>query len=382
MTQTYTGSALSPTVTTVPAGLSYSLTGAPDTNAGSYPVTVTITEPGYSGTTSGTFVISKATATVTFSSLTQTYTGSALSPTVTTVPAGLSYSPTGYPDTNVGSYPVTATVTDPNYTGTASGTFTINKATATVTLVNLIQTYTGSALSPTVTTVPAGLSTSLTGAPDTKVGTYPVTATINDPNYTGSASGSFVIQSKAVKPTVTLTAWNNGLKITSALYNTTFTVQTTSSETGSEASSPVITLTTPTICSLAAQTVTMLTGTGTCELTATWGATDEYAAATATLKVTAKKVAPAVTISVPSSSAAEGSSFAVTTTAPSDDTGTLTITAAPASVCSISGTEVTMLTTKKPGTCTITAKWAASSDYDAASAKTAVTATAPAIAEQ
>src|SRR5208337_1080634 len=60
MTQTYTGSALSPTVTTNPPGLSYSLTGAPDTNAGSYPVTVTITEPGYSGTTRGTFVISKA----------------------------------------------------------------------------------------------------------------------------------------------------------------------------------------------------------------------------------------------------------------------------------------------------------------------------------
>jgi hypothetical protein len=375
MTQTYTGSALSPTVTTVPAGLSYSLTGAPDTNAGSYPVTVTITEPGYSGTTSGTFVISKATATVTFSSLTQTYTGSALSPTVTTVPAGLSYSPTGYPDTNVGSYPVTATVTDPNYTGTASGTFTINKATATVTLVNLIQTYTGSALSPTVTTVPAGLNASLTGAPDTKVGTYPVTATINDPNYTGSASGSFVIQKKAVAPTVTLTAWNNGVQIKSAAYNTTFTVQTTSSETGSEASSPVITLTTPTICSLAAQTVTMLTGTGSCELTATWAATDEYAAKTATLKVTAEKVKPTVTITAPSS-AAEGSTFAVTTTAPADDAGTLTITVKPATVCTVSGTNVTMKTTKEPGTCDITAKWAASSDYAAASATATTTATA------
>ena len=180
---------------------------------------------------------------------------------------------------------------------------------------------------------------------------------------------------------MTLTAWNKGLKITSALYNTTFTVQTTSSETGSEASNPVITLTTPTICSLAAQTVTMGTGTGTCELTATWAATDEYAAATATLKVAAKKVAPAVSITAPSS-AAEGSSFSVTTNAPADDTGTLTITATPATVCSISGTEVTMKTTKKPGTCTITAAWAASADYDAAKVTAKTTATAPAIAEQ
>ena len=59
------------------------------------------------------------------------------------------------------------------------------QATATVTLSKLTQTYTGSALSPTVTTVPAGLSYSLTGAPDTKAGSYPVTATINNSNYTG-----------------------------------------------------------------------------------------------------------------------------------------------------------------------------------------------------
>jgi hypothetical protein len=320
--------------------------------------------------------VNQATATVVLSNLTQTYTGSSLSPTVTTTPTGLNVTWTGAPDTNAGSYPVTATITDPNYTGSASATFTINKATATVTLVNLIQTYTGSALSPTVTTVPAGLNASLTGAPDTKVGTYPVTATVNDPNYTGSASGSFVIQRKAVAPTVTLTAWNNGVQIKSAAYNTTFTVQTTSSETGSEASSPVITLTTPTICSLAAQTVTMLTGTGSCELTATWAATDEYAAKTATLKVTAEKVKPTVTISVPSSSAAEGSTFAVTTTAPADDAGTLTITVKPATVCTVSGTNVTMKTTKEPGTCDITAKWAASSDYAAASATATTTATA------
>ena len=241
----------------------------------------------------------------------------------------------------------------------------------------MTQTYTGSALSPTVTTVPAGLSYSSTGYPDTAVGSYPVTATITNSNYTGSANGTFVIQKKAVKPAVTLTAWNNGRQIKSAPYNTTFTVQTTSSETGIEASSPVITVTpsSGSICTLAAQTVTMLTGTGTCELAASWAATDEYAAATATLKVTAKKAAPTVSISVPSS-AAEGSAFTVTATAPADDTGVLTITVKPASVCSVTGTEVTMKTTKTLGTCDITAKWAASSDYAAASATGTTTATA------
>ena len=41
---------------------------------------------------------------MTLSNLNQTYTGSALSPTVTTVPSGLSITPSGYPDTNAGSY--------------------------------------------------------------------------------------------------------------------------------------------------------------------------------------------------------------------------------------------------------------------------------------
>src|SRR5258708_770169 len=150
LTQTYTGSALSPTVTTAPSGLSFTLTGAPDTNAGSYPVSATVNDNNYTGSASGTFTIDKAPATVTFSNLTQIYTGSALSPTVTTAPSGLSFTLTGAPDTNAGAYPVSATVNDNNYVGSASGTFTINKAPATVTFSNLTQTYTGGALSPTV----------------------------------------------------------------------------------------------------------------------------------------------------------------------------------------------------------------------------------------
>ena len=224
LTQTYTGSALTPTVTTVPSGLSYSLSGAPDTGAGSYPVTATVTDPNYQGSASGTFNINQAAATVTLSNLTQTYTGSALTPTVTTVPSGLSYSLSGAPDTGAGSYPVTATVTDPNYQGSSSGTFMINKAAATVTLSNLTQTYTGSALTPTATTTPAGLAIVWTGAPDTNPGSYAVTATVNNPNYQGSASGTFTV--------------NQAPAITSA-NTTTFTVGTPGSFTVTTTGFPV-----------------------------------------------------------------------------------------------------------------------------------------------
>src|SRR4029079_17116640 len=90
-------------------------------------------------------------------------TGSALTPTATTVPAGLGLTWTGAPKTNAGSYPVTATIADANYTGAASGTFDITKAAATVTLGGLTQGYTGSALTPTATTVPAALGVTWEG---------------------------------------------------------------------------------------------------------------------------------------------------------------------------------------------------------------------------
>ncbi len=81
-----------------------------------------------------------------------------------------------------------------SYTG---GTVTVNKASATVTLGNLTATYTGSPISATATTNPAGLTVTLTyngsSTAPTAVGPYTVVATISDPNYTGSATGTLNI---------------------------------------------------------------------------------------------------------------------------------------------------------------------------------------------
>jgi MBG domain len=98
-----------------------------------------------------------------------------------------------------GTCSLTATkAADSNFLSATSGAFpvTLNKAPVTVTFSNLTQPYTGSALSPTVN-VPAGLTVVTTGFPDTNVGTYAVTATINDPNYYGSASDTFKINGAA-----------------------------------------------------------------------------------------------------------------------------------------------------------------------------------------
>jgi hypothetical protein len=75
-------------------------------------------------------------------------------------------------------------------------------------LSNLSQTFTGSPLSVTAATSPAGLAVSVTyngstTAP-TAAGSYAVIATINNPDYSGSASGSLTIAKAAT--TITFSA--------------------------------------------------------------------------------------------------------------------------------------------------------------------------------
>jgi hypothetical protein len=229
LAQTYTGSPLPVTVTTTPAsltvGLTYTGTGGttygPSSTAptapGSYTVVGTLNDPDYTGTTTVTLVISKATAPVTLTNLAQTYTGSPLPVTVTTTPTsltvgltytgtgGTTYGPSSTAPTAPGSYTVVGTLNDPDYTGTTTVTLVISKATAPVTLTNLLQTYTGSPRPVTVTTTPTGLTVTLTytgtggtaygpsSTAPSDAGTYAVSGTINDPDYTGTGSATLVV---------------------------------------------------------------------------------------------------------------------------------------------------------------------------------------------
>jgi sugar lactone lactonase YvrE len=206
LNQTYIGSPLSATASTNPAGLSVNFTyngsATAPTAVGSYTVVATINDPNYAGTATGTLVISKlAIVTMTLGNLNQIYTGLPLSATATTNPPGLSvsftYNGLTTAPTAAGSYAVVATINDSNYAGTATGALVIAKATAAVTLGDLTQTYTGSPLSATAMTNPPGLAVGITYNGSTTAPTapssYAVVATINDPNYAGTASGTLVI---------------------------------------------------------------------------------------------------------------------------------------------------------------------------------------------
>ncbi|MCC6414443.1 MAG: immunoglobulin domain-containing protein, partial [Opitutaceae bacterium] len=209
LSATYNGSPRAATANTLPAGLPVILTydgsETPPTLPGFYAVEATVDHPSYDGAATGTLVIAKAPAVVVLNNLTTTYNGAPQPVTVTTAPTGLAvtvtYNGSTTAPTNAGSYPVTAVVNDTLYAGSVSGTLVINKALATVVLGGLSPVYTGNPQTPHATTNPTGLAVVFTfaglSAPPTDAGTYAVTGTIDELNYVGSVTDTFVIQ-KAV----------------------------------------------------------------------------------------------------------------------------------------------------------------------------------------
>ncbi len=206
LTQTYNGYARNVTVTTSPVNLSHSLTyngsDIAPINAGSYTVVGTITNPNYIGISTRTLVVRKARATVSVSDLRQTYNGNIREVSVSTVPANLAKTVTyaGLPiaPINAGSYRVVATVVDNNYSGSSSRTLVVRKATATVTLSNLLQVYNGDPREALAATNPTGLAVVITyngqATAPINAGRYTVVGTINESNYQGRRTRTLVVQ--------------------------------------------------------------------------------------------------------------------------------------------------------------------------------------------
>jgi PA14 domain/MBG domain/Concanavalin A-like lectin/glucanases superfamily/MBG domain (YGX type) len=150
------------------------LTGAPQLSTtatvnspvGNYPITVT------KGTlksnanyklqyVTGTLKVTPAAATIILGSLNHVYNGASHSVSITTTPANLATSVTYVggttAPTNVGSYAVVATITDPNYSGTANGTLEITQASQTITFAPLHNVALGDADQPVTATASSGL---------------------------------------------------------------------------------------------------------------------------------------------------------------------------------------------------------------------------------
>ena len=215
--QPYTGSAIEPTVTvnagekTLTAGTDYTVTYKDNTNVGTAKVIVT-GKGNYTGSVEAKFnITAKAlTANMVQPIASQSYTGSAIEPTVTvnvgkkTLTAGTDYTVIYKDNTNVGTAKVIVTGKG-NYTGSVEAKFNITAKALTASMVRDIaaQTYTGSPIVPELT-VKDG-ETALSKDTDYTVkyqnnlnaGTATVTLT-GKGNYSDSVSKTFTIKQKDV----------------------------------------------------------------------------------------------------------------------------------------------------------------------------------------
>jgi hypothetical protein len=346
-------------------------------------ITATCTATNYTVTANpGTLTITKATPTVTATGGTFTYNGSAqagggsatgvggagdvLSPAVTLSYSGTgttTYGPTASAPTSVGTYAVTASFagsTNYNAGSSTPAALTINAASVSFTIGNTTQTYSGSTKAVSVTPSVSGVTYSVAytqgGQPatPTNVGTYNVTVTSTDPNYSGSSSGTLTID----KATPTLT-W---AAIDPITYGTTLSGLLNASSNGVVGSfsyangNTTVTATTVLEASTTAYT-----------LTATFTPTDQanYNGGTVQQTLTVNKATQSITFGTLSNKTFGDAAFAVGATA----TSGLDVSFGATGACTVGqaiGGGSWMVTITGAGSCSVTASQAGNTNYSAA----------------
>jgi hypothetical protein len=193
VTVTYTGT----------NGITYPSSTTPPVNAGSYIVEATLSNENYMATPiTGTLIVDKAIATISFENISHTYDGTVKGATALTSPEDLSGMSISYRQgstpvvspMDAGSYIVEATLTNDNYklaSSPSTTTMVIDKAIASITLENLSHTYNGMPKAATYITSPqslAGVSLSYSQnatavESPTNAGSYTVSATLINDNF-------------------------------------------------------------------------------------------------------------------------------------------------------------------------------------------------------
>jgi hypothetical protein len=205
LTPTYHGNPQPVISTTDPPGLPVVITydglPVPPVHAGDYEIVATIVDALYAGSTTTTQSIARAPATVALDDLVHTFDGTSKSAIAITTPPDLAvtitYEGSETSPTSAGTYEVIATISDPDYSGTITGSLEIQKANALVAIDEVPVEYDGSPKIASATTDPPGLNVVFlyddSPNPPVNAGNYPITAVIDSENYSGSATGSRVI---------------------------------------------------------------------------------------------------------------------------------------------------------------------------------------------
>ncbi|MGG6461877.1 putative Ig domain-containing protein [Solilutibacter silvestris] len=392
-TYSLSAGALPPGVGLSSAGV---LSGTP-TAAGSYNFTVTATDGNsFTGSQAYTLAINAPTITLTPATVPGATVGVAYSQTITAsggnggytyslisgaLPPGVALSSAGVlsgTSTTPGNYSFTVKATDGfGFSGSQAYTVAVIAPTIALSPATLPGATVGTAYSQTITanggtapytyslvtgSLPTGVALSsagtLSGTPTT-AGTFNFTVKATDA-YGSSGSAAVSITVGAAAQAIT----NFKANPTTPTYapNGTFAI----SATGGASTSPVVFASaTTSVCTVSGSTVTMLAA-GTCALTANQAADANYLAAPqVNLNVTIVAAAQAITnfkANPTSPTYAPNGTFAISATGGAS-TSPVVFASTTTSVCTVSGSTVTMLAA---GTCALTANQAADANYLAA----------------
>lgn len=242
--RTYTGSGISPTVTTAPPSLPYTITfngsGALPINAGSYPNTIAKLDLPNVGADTVTMTIIKATPTTSWTQIANGgfpyVVGAGILNASSPVAGTWSYNVSVGDTLSVGQHTITGTFTPTdaaNYNVVViTNTFTVGNGTASMSFINTSQVYDGTPKAVLVVTNPAnltGITILYNGSinPPTISGIYPISAQMVNANWNAPTINGTLTITKSNNYTL---AWNTpapiqqGSRITASILNPTSTI--------------------------------------------------------------------------------------------------------------------------------------------------------------
>lgn len=188
---------------TSPVNVTYNGSTTLPTAAGVYNIVATLDDPIYEASATGSLLITNAGAvTVTLANTTAPTAASPVTATSTqpSIPPVITYDGSTTFPTSPGQYTAKAVVANADFFGSRLAPISVQRAAATLSIGNSNLPYTGSVGSPTITTNPPGLATRVSVVGQGVLpGSYPITAWINDPNYSyTSVTGNMTISGLVV----------------------------------------------------------------------------------------------------------------------------------------------------------------------------------------
>jgi gliding motility-associated-like protein len=339
LSQSYDGTAKSVTTTTSPANLTgvtvtYNGSATLPIGAGTYSVVASLTNTNYTATSATvTLTIGNLSQTITFAALANktfgdadfalTATGGTSGNAVTFTSSNTNVATiSGSTVTIIGAGTTTITASqagNANLTAAADvqQVLTVGKASATITLANLSQSYDGTAKTVTATTSPAnltGVTVTYNGSATLPIGagTYSVVASLTNTNYTATnATGTLTIGN--LSQTITFAALNN-----KTFGDADFALTATG---GTSGNAVTFTSSNTNVATISGSTVTII-GAGTTTITASQaGNANLTAAADVQQALTVGKASATITLANLSQSYDGTAKSVTTTTSPTNLTG-------------------------------------------------------------